>query len=210
MQRSASHRLLPLPGRANVDAHADAVARIVRHLGHVFLAVVTVQDPVPVDTLFAVLPVARFATLDRICDALDVVAVSVTGCVVADCSANQRAGNCCRVIAASAADLVTDDAANDGTNEGPCTPFLPTAVDRVVPSLLPALADRRRNGNVIDDRLGRDDLRVVVLRARCGPSAQAVVPNSIAARARVAIRVFAFMILSFSLFTGHLPACGQD
>ena len=63
MQRSASHRLRNLPRRTDVDAHPDTVARIVRHFSHVLLAVVAVEYPVPVDPLFTVLTVARFAAL---------------------------------------------------------------------------------------------------------------------------------------------------
>src|SRR5689334_3483615 len=107
----------PSVGRAHVDPHADAVAGLVRQLGHLPAAVVHIGDTVAVDALFPMIGVARVATLHGVLTRRRVARATLS-LLRADSRADHGAGGGGGIAAASAADLVTDDAADHGADQG--------------------------------------------------------------------------------------------
>src|ERR1700704_6447320 len=97
-----------LLGGADVDPHADAVARLVGQLGHAAAAMVDVRDAVAVDTLLDILTVVRLATLRRVGTRRRglIVAIATTGLGVADTGADDGARGGGRAAAVTMADLV--------------------------------------------------------------------------------------------------------
>ena len=139
--------------------------------------------------------------------------MSVAGRVVADGGADQRSRDRGGVVAATATDLMTDYAADDRSEESPGPPFLATVIDRVVTSLFPAFPDRRRYGDVANDRLGGYHLGIIVL---CGTAAMRRIRPS--GRAKQHRREgqgsdtcgCIHDLVLVPITTGHLPAWGQD
>ena len=107
---------------------------------------VFVNDIVAIDALFALVPVARFAALNRtrVFHTLDRTARYRC----AEHAARDRGS----IVAAATAELVPHDATNNGTSKRSARLLVARLVSRVLVRFLPALANRRLDVDVADDR----------------------------------------------------------
>ncbi len=116
---------------------------------------IAVHHAVAVDTFFLVRRHARFAALDRsrVLGRLVPGSVASLGAIVTDGGADDRPGDGCGIVAAAAAELMTDDATDHRTDQGAHAAARYGPLDGVVLGLLPALPYRRIYCYVANDRL---------------------------------------------------------
>ncbi len=96
----------------------------------------------------------RFTAFDRARDTFFAVAViTLARRIVANRRTDQSTRNRCGIVAATAAELVADDATDDRADQGAATAITGTAVDSVVLHLFPALLDRSLDRHIINNWL---------------------------------------------------------
>src|SRR5688572_13913597 len=148
-----------LLGRRHGDPYLDALAGVVRHASGVLAAIVFVGHAIAFDALFVLALIAHAAAAHDFFARIR--AVLAPGAVMTDTRADQCARDRGGIVAAAAADLVTDDAADDAAEDRAARNLRRMGVD--ITDVVVALAPRRLDAHLTHDRLDARDGRIVII-----------------------------------------------